>query len=278
MFDDCKFNFGRNWGNNVNLTGYSHVSVWLGECANYNQYWEGEMINAAKNAGVTPVIYAYVIAYIGKLTGLKDCDCGTPSHCTDGANIIRNKWSCIINRYKNYAQGIACDYSITNPTIWLIEPDYLQYSVTGSDISIHGKQNGGGIPDADLGGKYFNEIVSAIKQYLPNAKIAVDISPWLNDKITTWYNNFDKGKVDYLFTSGGRTQGGNTRIRLDNNNNVTWAQASSAMGGKKIIADCGYGIGGVNEDDYEDWMNTTNVRNRMNEGVIGLTIHKQDSL
>jgi hypothetical protein len=131
---------------------------------------------------------------------------------------------------------------------------------------------GGGIPDDSLAGYYFNSIVSTIKTALPNAKIAVDISPWLNDFIRVWYGKFDKSKVDYLFTSGGRTQGDNARIRADNNNNLTWAGAWSAMGGKPIIADDGYGVGGASNGDYLDWLNIENLKARAQDGVIGLTI------
>ncbi len=269
-FNDCSFNYGREWTSGASLNNLNHVAIWLGDNDFYNEYWEGKMIEDAKKHSLTPVFYAYVIAEYGKDNGLEDCDVGTPNHCTDGANLIRNKWNDILSRYKTYAQGIAQDYGSSKKTIWLIEPDYIQYSVTGSAKS-HYNQNGGGIPDADLAGKYFNDIVSTIKQYLPNAQIGVDISPWLNDDLKTWYNLFDKSKINYAFTSGGRTQGNQARIRNDNNNNVTWANVHSWLG-KKIIADDGYGIGGGPTNDYQDWMNVSNLNSRIQDGVIAITI------
>ncbi len=269
-FNDCSFNYGREWTSGASLNNLNHVAIWLGDNDFYNEYWEGKMIEEAKKHSLTPVFYAYVIAEYGKDNGLEDCDVGTPNHCTDGANLIRNKWNDILSRYKTYAQGIAQDYGSSKKTIWLIEPDYIQYSVTGSAKS-HYNQNGGGIPDADLAGKYFNDIVSTIKQYLPNAQIGVDISPWLNDDLKTWYNLFDKSKINYAFTSGGRTQGNQARIRNDNNNNVTWANVHSWLG-KKIIADDGYGIGGGPTNDYQDWMNVSNLNSRIQDGVIAITI------
>lgn len=269
-FNDCSFNYGREWKSGASLNNLNHVAIWLGDNDFYNEYWEGKMIEDAKKHSLTPVFYAYVIAEYGKDNGLEDCDVGTPNHCTDGANLIRNKWNDILSRYKTYAQGIAQDYGSSKKTIWLIEPDYIQYSVTGSAKS-HYNQNGGGIPDADLAGKYFNEIVSTIKQYLPNAQIGVDISPWLNDDLKTWYNLFDKSKINYAFTSGGRTQGNQARIRNDNNNNVTWANVHSWLG-KKIIADDGYGIGGGPTNDYQEWMNVSNLNSRIQDGVIAITI------
>lgn len=240
-FDECRFNFGRQWHNSFNENtdfsgkGLSHLAIWIGDNDNYNQYWEGSMVRAAKKNNLTPVFYAYVIAEYDKDQGFSDCDVGSPNHCTNGAETIRNKWSNIIGRYKSYAQGVAQDFGTSGTTIWLIEPDFFQYSVSGDNHDTRFSQVGGGIPDADLCGKYFNDIVSAIKSALPNAKIAVDISPWLNDNIITWYANFDKSKIDYLFTSGGRTQGDQDRIRGDNNNLLTWAGASAAMGGKKLL-------------------------------------------
>ena len=279
-FDECRFNYGRQWQNSFNENtdfsgkGLSHLAIWIGDNDNYNQYWEGSMVRAAKKNNLTPVFYAYVIAEYDKDQGNQDCDVGSPNHCTNGAETIRNKWSNIISRYRSYAQGVAQDFGTSGTTIWLIEPDFFQYSVSGDNHDTRFNQVGGGIPDTDLCGKYFNDIVSTIKSALPNAKIAVDISPWLNDGLVTWYANFDKSKVDYLFSSGGRTQGDQERMRSDNNNLVTWAFASSAMGGKKIIADDGYGVGGASNNDYGDWLNVSNLNNRISDGVIGLTIQE----
>jgi hypothetical protein len=279
-FDECRFNYGRQWQNSFNENtdfsgkGLSHLAIWIGDNDNYNQYWEGSMVRAAKKNNLTPVFYAYVIAEYDKDQGNQDCDVGSPNHCTNGAETIRNKWNSILSRYRSYAQGVAQDFGTSGTTIWLIEPDFFQYSISGDNHDTRFNQVGGGIPDADLCGKYFNDIVSTIKSALPNAKIAVDISPWLNDGLVTWYANFDKSKVDYLFSSGGRTQGDQERMRSDNNNLVTWAFASSAMGGKKIIADDGYGVGGASNNDYGDWLNVSNLNNRISDGVIGLTIQE----
>ena len=277
-FDESHFNYGRQWkgelkGVNLSGKGLSHLAMYIGDGSRdiYNPYWEGEMLQAAKTYNLTPVFYAYVIAEWDKHLGYVDCDMGSPNHCTNGAQTIRTQWSTILSRYTEMAQGVAKDFGTSGTTIWLIEPDFFQYSASG-DARSNFDQVGGGIPDDSLCGTRFNQIVAAIKQYLPNAKIAVDISPWLNGDIVGWYANFDQSKVDYLFSSGGRTQGDQSRIRSDNNNLLTWAQASAAMGGKKIIADDGYGVGGGSNNDYQDWMNVNNLNNRISDGVIGITI------
>ena len=279
-FDESHFNYGREWHDSFNEntsfagTGLTHLTIWLGDHRkdSYDQWWEGAMVRACKKNNLTPVFYAYVIAEYDKKKGYEDCDVGNPNHCTNGAETIRNEWDKIIARYRYLAQGVANDFGTSGTTIWLIEPDFFQYSVSGDNHETRFSQLNGGIPDAELCGNYFNDIVATIKAALPNAKIAVDISPWLNEGIVTWYANFDQSKVDYLFTSGGRTQGDQTRIRSDNNNNVTWAYASAAMGGKKIIADDGYGVGGGAEENYDDWMNVDNLNARIADGVMGISI------
>lgn len=284
-FDPCKFNFGRQWSNSFNSgtsfagQGLSHLAIWLGDNATYNKFWEGDMAKAAKANSLTPVIYAYVIAEVGKESNWSDCDSDTDGSnlCTKGADVVRNSWNEVLNRYGSYAQGLAGDYGTSGTIIWLIEPDFVQYSASGDAANTRFAQSGGAISDAELAGTKFNQIVAKIKQYLPNAKIAVDISPWLNNSITTWYNNFDKSKVDYLFTSGGRTKGDQEKIRTDAGNNLTWAQASAAMGGKKIIADDGYGVGGSSNADYADWMSANNIKSRIANGVIGITIQEPNS-
>ncbi len=283
-FGEDHFNFGRQWASGLNASsvsgkGLSHLAIWLGDNESYNTYWEGEMVRVCRETNLTPVIYAYVIAEYDKDQGFSDCDVGFPNHCTNGAQTIRTSWTNILSRYRSYAQGIANDFKkngTVGTTVWLIEPDFFQYSVSGDAREGRFEQVGGGIPDDSLTGYYFNSIVSTIKSALPNAKIAVDISPWLNDDIKTWYSHFDKSKVDYLFTSGGRTQGNQSRIRNDNNNMLTWAGASAAMGGKKIIADDGYGVGGSSNDDYKEWLSVDTLGMRIQDGVIGLTIQDPD--
>ncbi len=283
-FSESSFNYGAMWegikdrSDRASL-GLSHVAMYIGDANTqwsdrvnqpYNPYWEADMVKFCAQNDITPVFYAYVIAEWDKHLGYSDCDVGSPNHCTNGAETIRNDWQTILWRYGELAKGVASDMGSkknTIPSIWLIEPDFYQYSVSG-DNQRGGQQSGGGIPDAELAGTRFNQIVAAIKQHLPNAKIAVDISPWISNP-QGWYSNFDASKIDYMFTSGGRTEGNNSKIRSENN--MTWAQASGFLG-KKIIADDGYGVGGGAENNYGDWQNVNNLKSRVADGVIGLTI------
>jgi len=175
-FQPCQFNFGSAWtaedddkyfsqgAVSNRLRGMDYISVWLGDNEFYNSF-EERMVETSYNIGATPMIYAYVIAEYGKDQGLVDCDVSAAatqaSHCTDGANIIRNHFDDILARYTAYAKGMKeqLDFAYKNNelkvtpeefvSIWLIEPDFYQYSESGSNQKYaydSVAQVGGGIP------------------------------------------------------------------------------------------------------------------------------------
>ena len=208
--DACQFSFGAGWydkATGADFQGLDHITVWMGDNDYFNNGWEGAMMVAAHEVSATPVFYSYVIAEYGKDQGLVDCDTRkTPNHCTNGAQIIRDEWGAIMARYSTYASGMR-DFAemwniTTNPDtyspIWLIEPDFYQYSESSSEQDLYYQQMGGGIPDSELAQK-FSEIVDTIKTYLPSAQIAIDISPWIKDQ-KAWYAHFNLDRVDYAFT------------------------------------------------------------------------------
>lgn len=294
-FDNCQFNFGSAWTEededkyfaegavSKRLRGMDYISVWLGDNDYYNGF-EEHMVETCYNIGATPMIYAYVIAEYGKDQGLVDCDVSAAktqkSHCTDGANIIREHFGDILARYEAYAKGMKeqLEFAYKNKeiqvtpdefeTIWLIEPDFYQYSESGSNQKYaydSVAQVGGGIPDKDMA-KYFDMIVDVIHSYMPNAKIAIDLSPWVED-LEGWYSNFDWTRIDYVGTSGGRTLAGSTKIK--GGNPATWAGVYG-MTGKPILADAGYGAGGTGEGHAVIWDVVSNINARMADGVAGV--------
>lgn len=285
-FDACQFNFGAQWQHahedSAFYAGLDYIAVWLGDNAYYNEF-EKRMVRQCMKIGATPMIYAYVIAEFGKDHGFVDCDVagtGKSSLCTDGANLIREFFAdSVIQRYVAYAKGMARQlnsYEVdlkTYRTIWLIEPDFYQYSETGSrqkEEHYGIAQKDGGIPDSMMG-VYFKQIVDSIHAYLPAAEIAIDISPWISDWKKTsqesWYSNFDMSIVDYASTSGGRTLAASDKIR--GGNKATWKEIYDVVK-KPILADAGYGAGGAGEGHDKKWDLATNIKKRMADGVIGV--------
>ena len=303
-FDPCRFNFGAGWQasheDSAFYAGLDYISVWLGDNDYFNSF-ESRMLDVAVQVQATPMIYAYVIAEFGKDHGLEDCDIVgddgnfvTPNLCTDGANIIRTFFQdSILYRYQQYAKGfreylesnypmetgIETIHAIDPDTlkfIWLIEPDFYQYSESGSNqkaLYDNTAQNGGGIPDATMAAM-FNMIVDTIKAYLPASQIAIDISPWAEDQ-AGWYANFDLGRVDYASTSGGRTAATLEKIRAGNK--VTWAEIATLLG-KPILADAGYDAGGAGTGYSAIWGVPENLNARIANGVIGVTQMDADDL
>ncbi len=273
-FDPCFFNFGAAWQaaheDEVNYKGLDYVAVWLGDNDWYNEF-EKRMVEMCVNIHATPMIYAYVIAEFGKDHGLVDCDMKDEEHpltlCNSGANLIRAYKDSVLYRYELYASGMREQLQVfleqdpdTFETIWLIEPDYYQYSESASQQKAEfdgDAQEGGGIPDAELG-YYFSQIVGVIKKYLPAAKIAIDISPWISDwkgiSQAAWYANFD------MFAGGEKVRAGNK---------ATWKEIYEATG-KPILADAGYDRGGEGTGHAQIWDNVANLNARAAEYVVGV--------
>ena len=286
-FDPCKFNFGAAWQSShedsIYYAGLDYVSVWLGDNSYYN-FFEKRMVDMCLDTRATPMIYAYVIAEFGKDMGMEDCDVaksrGKQSLCVYGADLIREYFAdSILYRYQQYAKGLALQTSYMAArsekfqSIWLIEPDFYQYSQMASDQSaaIKGEEQlNGGIPDSMMG-VYFKQIVDTIKAYLPDAKIVADISPWVSDKdpegLEKWFSHFDMSLVDYVSTSGGRTQADFERIRYTNK--LTWKKLYDTLK-KPILADAGYSAGGTGTGHSAIWDDIANLEARAKEGVVGV--------
>jgi len=279
----CEFSFGAGWRTKNNdetfFRGLDHMAVWIGDNAWFNTGFEGLMLHTALRIDAVPMFYAYVIAEFGKDHGLDDCDTGKlPNLCTQGAAIIRQYWAdSILARYSAYASGVRdhaasfFDHEVnpdTLTTIWLIEPDFYQYSVSGSEQDLNYDQEGGGIPDAEMG-KMVKQIIDTIHTYLPAARISLDISPWITNiaKLTAWYANFDMDRIDYVHTSGGRTLANSENIR---SGQTKWSTIHD-ISGKPIIADAGYGTSGTGLGHAKEWDKPININARIANGVVAIT-------
>ncbi|MBN1309567.1 MAG: carbohydrate binding domain-containing protein [Chitinispirillaceae bacterium] len=253
-FDPCRFNFG-----------FKDGAVTINEADIIAQYtWAGasmtddirSMLNKCKSGNKTPALYMYIIA---KSSGLGDCNTGG-GLCEQGANYIRNNRDKIKGYYRDYASAIKSAFGTSDPVICIMEPDYYQYT--------YSSQQGGGLSFQDAG-TLMGELVDIVKEQLPNALLSMDISPWIEDQGATnnWLNALPISKVNYMSTSGGISQAGNSLIKSDNK--LTWKKVYDITK-KCIIADCGYGAGGVGTGHDANWDNVSNINNRINDGVLAI--------
>ncbi|NLG17264.1 MAG: carbohydrate-binding protein [Fibrobacter sp.] len=256
----CEFGFGTDWdfvNTNKNASAVQsadYITIWLND-PSFNQYWHGDMAKFCKDNNKTAVFYAYIIA---KASGLGDGDVGGRL-TTEGAGWLKSNFNTVKSRYENYAQGIASKYGTDKPCIFLMEPDYYQYFSGNQNVKLS-------FSDAS---SYMNEMIACVKKHLPKALFSLDISPWNNNQ-EAYIKSFDLTKFTFMHTSGGRTEAGNARIRMDNSNNVTWAGVVSASG-KPIIADDGYGVGGGSTGHDPTWDDVNNLKARIADGVCAIT-------
>ena len=170
-----------------------YITAWIGQASGedtavtFNQHWHGAMLRAAAKAGATPVYYAYVIAFLARAhDGLNDCDVasGSLSLCIRGADFIRRQRSLILDTYEAFARATAAELpSASHRVVWLLEPDFYQYSehsstqllrmVRGDDVvwERYGGLEVGAMVELMVG------MIERIKRHLPNAAMSMDVSP-----------------------------------------------------------------------------------------------------
>lgn len=270
-FDPCKFNFGTDWDYlKDNQTGsvatqVDYVTKWIVDCKFSDNGVYGRMVDYCVKNKKTVVYYSYIIA---KAAALGDADVGGKLG-TEGAQWLRNNFSSVKTYYKDFAQATAAKVNSTHlSTIWLLEPDFYQYASSG--------QNPSPLTFAQAG-EYLSQLIDIIKTELPDAMIAIDISPWIADQNNTqsWYAAMPCSKATFLYTSGGISLANNASIKSENK--MTWQAASSAakMG---IIADCGYGAGGASTGHNAAWDVVSNLTARIADGVVAITQKNPDAL
>jgi hypothetical protein len=234
--------------------------------------------NAAANGtfpNQVPVIVAYVAAfYVKRHAGLSDCGAApggaTTDLCHQGAAAIQTNLAAIVNVYRSFSQGFANCWGTTRPIIFEMEPDFYQYTYTGST----GQTQPWTYAQA---GQIMGQFVGALKSALPNALFSMDISPWVStnnntgsngsDNGANWYSNFDMTQFTFINTSGGSTDASGPKIR---GNAMTWAGVSRATG-KPILADTGYGFNGSSAGPDPAWDSATNINARMLDGVVSIS-------
>jgi hypothetical protein len=280
LFSQCRFHFGtidsyarNNAGIRAEIDYFT--PGWMGYRDTFDQsYVCDDTKSNGSLYGKVPVIVAYVAAFYAKRHfNLCDCNvssCGAGNDlCHYGSQYIQQNLAAILNVYRSYAQGYANCYGTSKPIVFEMEPDWYQYTNSSQTDPMTPAE----------ASSILSQFVSAIKQYLPNARFSMDISPWVapnngGDNGQQWYSNFNMGQFTFINTSGGSTEAANTKIR--STNNMTWAGVSTVTG-KPILADTGYGANGVSAGHDANWDNPSYINARMKDGVIGISQYNPSS-
>lgn len=256
LLDPCSFNFGMHWDKGPSFPDeVGYVTIWTNQ--GFDEGYHGGMLNGLKNTTKTPVFYGYLIA---KTSGLGDCDVsGSNNLCTDGAKYIRGNMPKILQAYGSFAQSAARIWGKERQIVFLIEPDFYQYFQVGN-------QNGEPLP-MDSAKVIMGQIHDKVRESLPQAEFSFDVSPWVAQR--GWFTKFDTASFAWANTSGGRTQGGATKIRTENT--LTWSSATQQLN-RGIIADVGYGVGGgPDQTGVAAWNDLANLNARIADGVVAIT-------
>lgn len=274
VFSNCRFHFGtidsKATGGGSNLIqqlDFFTPGWMLGESFDQKYVCDATRAGGALE-GKIPIVVAYLAAGIVKRRA-NICDCNVASCganndlCRQGAALVNQNKQTILNAYRSYSQGYAGCYGTTKPIVFVMEPDFYQY--TGSE------QTDPWTPME--AGQIMTEFVAALKSSLPNARFSMDASPWVapnngSDHGATWFRNFDMSLFTFANTSGGGTNANTAKIR--NENNMTWAGLRQASG-KPILADTGYGANGVSAGEDPNWNNAQNINARIADGVISIS-------
>lgn len=238
---------------------------WIGQADSFDmKYACDEAANPF--GGLVPAMVSYIIAFTARRDqGLQDCNVsGNTNLCKYGATYIRGHRDRILNQYAMYAKGFASACGTTKPLLWLMEPDFYQYSVGGDAQALSAKES------ADL----MTQIVNTVKQNLPNAIFSLDVSPWMPNNGRDWYSNFDMSLFTFINTSGGGTDANNAKIR--SSNAMTWAGVHQVTG-KPILADTGYGAAGSSAGHDGNWDVVANINARIADGVMSISQYNPNS-
>ncbi len=266
IFSQCRFHFGSDESyaksDSALMRELDYITgPWTGQS---NTFDIGDYYNLCKSNNKVPVNQCYVVAFAARRDqGLQDCNVSNTNNlCTDGANYIRQNRDKILGIYSSYASGVNQIMGSSKHSVWLMEPDFSQYTLS--------TQNGGGLSAADAG-SLMSDIVSTVKNNCPGAVFSMDISPW-NDTAwqKDWYGAIGMDKFDFINTSGGSSRADQTFI------SDTWSTALPTWKWvyqtfkKPMLADAGYGTGGAGTGYDARWDDVNNLTNRINDGVIGI--------
>jgi hypothetical protein len=266
------------WGVNGNPASYlQFASDWAGYNIQTSGVFASNGFNSANflksfaNSTAVPTYYAYIIGYYGHALGYPDGNLAAA-----GQKNLTNAMGPVLLGVDNAAcpSGTICDQNLMvkaygwyaaqtyavykKPVIWLLEGDFVQYSVEG-DAS--------GLSYAQLG-QLAAQITMAIKCNDPPAVVAIDYSGWISSsQLTSYFGGIAAAMTalgasyDMVWTTGKGSSASPGTSTYANLHTVT---------GKPILVDESFGASAQSDT----WANQTpdTINARIAGGVVAANI------
>jgi hypothetical protein len=219
------------------------------------------------STNLIPVYYAYFVGYFGHANGLPDQNVNPngPNLATDGAELIRNNRSKIINMYSSYAKSTAQVWK-DKPLVWLLEGDFIQYGDSGQKNPLsYGEL-----------AQLTADITCAIKTAMPNAVVAINHTTWNGDDETKgfWGAMTSAGVAyDMVWTTGVANNNGFIESAgapgYYNNATATYSYIHG-LTGRPILVDTSFGLSGMSDS----WSSASAaiLNQRIAEGVSAVNV------
>lgn len=245
----CRFAWGVNGESPTSYDYVQFISNWAGYNIQSNGTFSscdqcGWLKSTMGNAPQVPALIAYLIGYYGHALGYQDGNVNPNgpnltnsmgpvllgvdnASCPSGTICASNV---MVKAYAWYAAQVYASYK--KPILWLMEGDFVQYSIEGSSSGL----------SYDQLGQLAAQITNAVKCNDPAAIVAWNYSTWISTtQRDTYFNalNTNMAKLgtsyEMVFTTGkGSSASAGT--------GTTWAQLYAAAGNKPIYSDESFGL------------------------------------
>jgi hypothetical protein len=239
------------------------ISKWVGYENDIPSACDGcSWLSGLASRNVVPMYIAYFIAYRAKLEGYDDCnlDFDGQNLCTHGAQFIKENRGEIIDIYESYARR-SYQATSSKPVVWLIEPDFIQYT---------GSEQNSPLSMGELG-SLATDIVCAIKSNMPNAVIALTHSSWIREpEYSSYWSNMPLDLADFVHETGRADTGAYLNdTDAANRSDGTWNYLGS-LTGKPVLADTSFGVTEMNDSWSTSSASTLN--GHIESGLAGVLL------
>jgi hypothetical protein len=280
----CSFAWGINDPGGSSLASYDYLqfmSNWAGYdipasgiFASSSQFDAAGWLTSMATTTLVPAYYAYIIGYYGHANGLPD-----GNQNPNGPNLASGMGALLLGvdnaacpqgppaticadnlMVKAYAWYAAQTYAVwKKPLIWLLEGDFIQYSVEGAQTQP--------LSYAQLG-QLAAQITMAIKCAMPTAVVALNYSTWISTSQLDSYF----GEIATAMTSLGTTYDMVWTTGTGSSasaGNATYADLHS-LTGKPIVVDESFGLSAMSDT----WANqsASTIDARAGDGVAAANV------